>query len=211
MTMTDERPATRSRKSKGMPVRTALTATAVAVVTFFIGYFVAVRLLFPPLPVPEDGIVVPSVLGVGFDDAQAELRALGLVLGDTLGVPHSSVAPGIIVAQDPLPGQQLRAGGRIRVGVSTGLPRMTVPDVVGFRAERATNLLRRLGFEVDQRAEPSDHAEGTVLGTSPSAGTSRTLPSRVLLRVSDGTLQTADSAVVVDTVTSAIDTSTVHW
>lgn len=207
---THERPATRSRRSRGTSLRLVLAGAGIAVLTFLAGYFVAVRILFPPLPVPEDGIIVPAVTGVDYQEAQSQLRGLGLVLGDTLGMPHGSVPPGIIVAQDPLPGQQLRAGSGVRIGVSTGLPRMNVPDVVGFRAERATNLLRRLGFEVDQQVEPDERPAGIVIGTSPVAGTSRTLPSRVLIRVSEGPPAVPDTLMFVDT-TTTIDTAAVNW
>jgi len=188
---------------------TVLAGIGVAAVTFLAGYFVAVRVLFPPLPVPADGTVVPALTGLGFNEADAELRAVGLALGDTLGMPHGTVPPGIIVAQDPLPGQQLRPGDRVRVGISTGLPRMNVPDVVGFRAERATNLLQRLGFQVDQEVEPDDRPAGTVIATMPTAGTSRTLPSRVLLRVSEGPPLLPDGMIGVDT-TLAVDTGFVN-
>lgn len=190
-------------------LRIFLASVVVAAFTFLAGYFVAVRLLFPPLPVPEDGIIVPDITGSGFGQADAQLRGVGLALGDTVGVPHATMPPGIIVAQDPLPGQQLRGGGRVRVGVSTGLARMSVPDVTGFRAERAVNLLRRLGFDVDQQLQPDAQPAGTVLSTTPPAGTSRTLPSRVLLIVSDGSLPLVDTMLVTDPTT--VDTTSVPW
>lgn len=202
-------PRKRQRGSQGGSLRLMLAGIGVAALTFLAGYFIAVRVLFPPLPIPVDGIVVPNVTGTDYDDARSALQGLGLVLGDTLGMPHASMPPGIIVAQDPLPGQQMRNGGRVRVGVSTGLARMNVPDVIGFRAERATNLLRRLGFEVDQQVQPDEAPAGTVVATTPPAGTSRTLPSRILLIVSEGPLFMMDTTMVVDTLIG--DTSAVYW
>jgi serine/threonine-protein kinase len=164
----------------------ALKITALAVVLFFAGYAAAVFLLFPPPAAPEDGIIVPNLTKLTPDAASDRLTPLGLALGDSVRLPHASVAPGLIVAQDPLPGQQMRSGGTVRVGVSSGLPSSTVPDLVGLGARRAQTLLERLGFEVSQSLENSDRANGTVIRSSPEAGIRQALPARVHLVISSG-------------------------
>ena len=159
----------------------------VSLVLFLAGYAAAVFVLFPPPEAPEDGIVVPNLTKLTPDAASDRLTPLGLTLGDsTLRLPHGSVAPGLIVAQDPLPGQQMRSGGTVRVGVSSGLPAATVPDLVGLGARRAQTLLERLGFEVSQSLENSDRPNGTVVRSSPEAGARQQLPARVQLVVSSG-------------------------
>jgi serine/threonine-protein kinase len=162
-----------------------------AVVLFAIGYLIAVFLLFPPPPVPKDGIVVPNLAGQTIDDARERLAPLRLELGDTLSLPHARTAPGLIIAQSPLPGQQLRAGGRVALGLSAGPPSATVPDVVGLGGRRAENLLKRLGFDVEQSLEASDRPNGTVIRSNPEAGQRQSLPARVRLAVSAGRADTA--------------------
>src|SRR5262245_34758064 len=50
---------------------------------FAAGYALAVFVLFPPPPVPEDGIVVPDLNGHTVAAARGRLEPLGLVIGDT--------------------------------------------------------------------------------------------------------------------------------
>lgn len=164
----------------------ALIGAGVLVGTFGLGYLVATRILFPPLPAPENGIVVPDVRGVVVAEATARLQPLGLRRGDEIRMAHPNQPPGIIVAQSPLPGQQLREGGVVTVGVSGGLPRAQVPNVIGFDVEAATAALSQMGLEADQRSEPNDRPIGTVLRIIPEPGTRQPVPSRVLLIVSAG-------------------------
>ncbi|HEY0673460.1 MAG TPA: PASTA domain-containing protein [Longimicrobiales bacterium] len=154
--------------------------------TFGLGYLVATRILFPPLPEPEDGIIVPNLSGVVLAEADRQLRPLGLQRGDMIEVAHPSQPPGIIVAQSPLPGQQLRSGGVVRVAISGGLPKVQVPNVIGFDVERATNVLSQLGLSADKRTEQNDRPAGTVIRISPEPGMSQPVPARVVLFVSTG-------------------------
>jgi serine/threonine-protein kinase len=168
------------------PKAVAITL-GVLVATFGIGYLVATRMLFPPLPAPENGIVVPDLGGTHVSQVNKTLSPLGLRLASgEVRVAHPSQPPGIVVAQDPLPGQQLRAGGVVRVAVSGGLPRVQVPDVVGFDVERATAVLLQLGLSADQVAQESERPIGTVLSIRPEPGQRQPVPARVLLVVSAG-------------------------
>lgn len=92
-----------------------------AVVMFFTGYLIATRILFPPLPEPENGIAVPSLTGLTVPQAQERLRRVGLRLTETMEVPNAQAA-GVIIAQSPLAGQQLRELGAVRVGIAAPLP-----------------------------------------------------------------------------------------
>lgn len=111
------------RRTRKMPAWKvpAILAAAVAIM-FLTGYLVATRILFPPLPEPENGIVVPSLGGLTLAEAQARLRAVDLRVTETLEVP-SAQPTGTVVAQDPLPGQQLRDLGAVRIGIAIPLPR----------------------------------------------------------------------------------------
>ena len=112
-----------------------------ALVMFVIGYFIAVRLLFPPLPAPKNGIVVPRLAGMTVEQAEQKLRALGLRITETIDIVHPTQPRGIIIAQSPLAGQQLRAAGAVQVGVSAGPPRpqerLTAPTPDRLTADTA--------------------------------------------------------------------------
>ena len=179
-------PPPRERWRPGIWVRYTLWAIGTLIVSFAIAYIVAVRVLFPPQEVLAAGIVVPSVAGAPVADARRDLEAVGLRLGDVLSLPHPDRAPGIIIAQAPLPGQQLRAGAHVDVGISAGRAQTQVPDVVGLPEQTASRLLADLGFGVDLQRREARALPGSVIATEPPPGAAVFLPVRVLMLVSAG-------------------------
>jgi eukaryotic-like serine/threonine-protein kinase len=175
-------------------------AAAAVLLPFVIGYLLAVYVLFPPETVQGTGIATPQLVGLHASDAERAVVALTLAGLEVVELPHPNAAVGSVIAQSPLPGQQLRSGALVRVAVSAGRPRGVVPDVAGFPDERAFSLLTRLGFQVEQRREYSSVPIGRVLRVEPAPGTMRDLPSTVLLIVSDGPeLIEAPDDIVPDT------------
>lgn len=188
----------------------ALIGVGVLAGTFALGYLVATRILFPPLPEPENGIAVPDLHGVVITDLNARIQPLGLRSGEEIRVAHPNQPPGIIIAQSPLPGQQLRTGGVVTVAISSGLPRVEVPNVVGFDVERATAVLSQMGLSADQRPEVNERPIGTVLRVVPQPGQKQPVPSRVLLIVSAGPPAApppTDSTVRPDSLTSTAEST----
>jgi eukaryotic-like serine/threonine-protein kinase len=184
-------PGHRSRSAEGSQGgrrwRPLLLALPVAVLLpFIIGYLVAVYVIFPPLPSAGDGIAVPDLVGESAAEAQRALAAAGLGPLDVTELPHPTAPAGEVVAQSPLPGQQLRPGAGVLVALSAGRPRAVVPDVTGFSASRAESLLQRAGFEVVRETQESPVAADRVLRTDPAPGQERAVPSPVTLIVSSG-------------------------
>lgn len=164
-----------------------LIALAVAlVVPFLIGYLMAVYVLFPPTQVSGSGTPTPDLVGRTTSEAQRELVAAGLGDMQITELPHPDAEAGTIVAQSPLPGQQLRPGAGVRVALSTGRPRVLVPDVLGFGVERAESMLTQAGFGVTRSAQESPAPEGRVIRTDPEPGQPLILPASVMLIVSAG-------------------------
>jgi serine/threonine-protein kinase len=155
-------------------------------VPFVIGYIIAVYLIFPPAQTAAEGIPVPDLGGSSIGEAEAVLAAAGLGGLDVMELPHPTAAAGTIIAQSPLPGQQLRPGAGVRVAISQGRARVRVPDVQGFAADRADALLRRTGFAVVYASEQSMAAAGRVLRTDPPAGQELILPATVTIVASAG-------------------------
>jgi eukaryotic-like serine/threonine-protein kinase len=176
------------RPSTGRPMwrRWLPAALAAAIVPFAIGWALAVFVLFPPAEAPGQGVIVPELVGRTVPDAQRELVTAMLGELESWQLPHPSRQPGTIIAQNPLPGQQLRPGARVQVAVSTGRPRGVVPDLAGFQADRAEGLLRRMGFSAHRRGEHSEAPVGRVLRLEPPPGSEHDLPAIVTLIVSEG-------------------------
>jgi beta-lactam-binding protein with PASTA domain len=171
-------------------------ALAAGLIAFGTGYAVATVILFPAPPENGAGIPVPALAGRRLEEAERQLREHGLEVGDVLELPHPDQPVGVVVAQSPLPGQQLRPGARVSLGVSSGPPRARVPDVAGLTAERAAALARMIGFQVSQREEESEAPVGTVIRVEPAPGTEHVVPAPLVLVVSSGPpLPPPDSAV----------------
>lgn len=179
-----------------------------AFLPFLIGYLFAERVIFPPPEIVGEGVPVPPLRGSSEAEARQALTAAGL--GELLitRLPHPDLAEGEIIAQSPLAGQQLRPGAAVRVAVSSGVPRVLVPDVFGFHVDRATGLLDRLGFTVLRTDMESEAPAGRVLEIVPGPGTRLPLPSEVTLTVSTGPpLAVPDTGLIgVDTGGVRVDT-----
>jgi beta-lactam-binding protein with PASTA domain len=186
------RRAPRSRDAKpprgdGLRWRVWVPASlAVIALSFGLGYLLAVRVLFPPSPPGVAGVRVPELVGLSQTEARRELTAAGLTVADVMELPHPDRPAGVVLAQSPLGEQHVPPGTSVALAVSIGQSRAAVPDVIGFTAERAAELLGRRGFQIGRRDRLSDAPVGQVLGTEPAAGTELTLPAAVTLLVSMG-------------------------
>ena len=187
-----------SRMRRLRLTRGVLILAVLSIVLFVSGYLLAVYVMFPPPAAPTIGVVVPDLRGMTLSLARDKLQPLGLETGDTISIPNNQSPMGLIIAQTPLPGQQARAGGRVSVGLSSGPPAVVVPNLVGYGARRAQNLLQRLGFDVAQSMENSDRPNGVVLRSHPEAGNKLPLPARITIVISAG----PPDSVTVDTMTS---------
>jgi len=163
-----------------------LAVLAALTLPFLAGYAVAVRILFPPPAVAATGIPVPALVGKDLETAERDAGSIGLGPLEVMQLPSPTESAGVVIAQSPLAGQQMRNGARIRVAVSTGKPRVLVPDVVGFPVERAASLLSRLGFQAQRIDTESAEPRGQVLSVDPEPGTRLELPARVVITVSQG-------------------------
>jgi serine/threonine-protein kinase len=116
-------------------------------------------------------VAVPSLAGRRLADAGAQAAQRGLALR-VEGRRHDSAVPAEhVVAQEPPPGATLKAHRAVRVWVSLGPRRVTVPVVEGTTARTARLALEQAGVPVARVVEIEEGApEGTVLAQRPPAG-----------------------------------------
>ena len=146
-------------------------------------------------------VQVPNLVGQQDVDAAAQLEAIGLT-ADFERVDDPDVAAGIVIAQDPPPGEELPPESAVRLEVSNGPGSEQVPDVAGRTPEEAANILGRAGFETSFAEEASDTVEdGKVTRTDPPAGSDLAKGETVTVFVSTGSA----SATVPDVVGMAED------
>ena len=172
--------APRSGRTRGLVVR----ALGVAAVMFGVGYLLAALLFF------RGGgahvVTVPDLRGQPEAEARRVLDRLDLEMERGSALVHPEVPVGSVLAQSPLPGQEVPPGSVVRVTLSAGRDRVSVPDVTRFAAAQALDLLMRSGFEVQVDTVPHERARGRVVATEPAAGTPVELPARLRLVVSAG-------------------------
>lgn len=177
------------RSGPGVPgwLRWSGLGLLVLVVSFGVGYLVASRLLFPQPETAGTGIAVPALYGMDRASAERTLAEVGLGLGDVSEVPSLRVGQGRVVAQEPIPEQQLRPGAEVSLAVSGGAPEVRVPPVTGLGGATARDLLRTAGFEVAMSEVWTDEVPGgRVVRTIPEAGAVLRLPAALTLVVSMG-------------------------
>lgn len=177
----------RRRRRAGPPpgLRVGLLLVGLAALAFGVGYLLTALVLFPATD--GDRIVsVPDIRGASLDEARRALAGADLELERGSVLPHPTTPEGAILAQSPLPGQETVAGTAVRVTISAGAARRTVPNLDGMPAEGAARALEAAGFAVRVDEVEHERAAGTVLAVQPSPGSQVQLPASVVLRVSSG-------------------------
>ena len=132
----------------------------------------------------QDESTVPAVTGMRQEPAEAAVRDAGLEPESTQ--QQSSKPAGIVLGQSPDAGAEVDEGSSVRLVVSTGPPRETVPDVVGETRSEAVDALAAAGFESDVTEAFSDKKAGTVVSQDPKAGAQLDEGGTVTLAVSKG-------------------------
>ena len=141
----------------------------------------------PPGAAPSEGaalVEVPDVVGLGFGEADAQLRALGLEPEPSYQV-NIEVPENTVFAQSPPAGQRIAEDDIVALTVSQGeIPR--VPAVRGRNRVDAEQILRNVGFGVIVIEGPSQAEAGTVVFQEPTSGTELALGEAVTITVSTG-------------------------
>jgi beta-lactam-binding protein with PASTA domain len=142
-----------------------IAALAIVLLALGVGAFKIHQQLTKPV-----FVAVPRVVGVSAKKAMHSAAAVGLHAVITGSVSDYHVAKGDVVRQLP-EGGRLLEGSRLRLIVSSGLPRFKVPTVQGGRLDGARSLLATVGFKVGTVTRRySEQPAGTVLRQSPSSG-----------------------------------------
>ena len=129
-------------------------------------------------------VEVPDVVGLGFGEADAQLRALGLEPEPSYQV-NIEVPENTVFAQSPPAGQRIAEDEVVALTVSQGeIPR--VPAVRGRNRVDAEEILRNAGFGVIVIDGPSQAEAGTVVFQEPTSGTELALGEAVTITVSTG-------------------------
>ncbi|MEU9729970.1 Stk1 family PASTA domain-containing Ser/Thr kinase [Streptomyces sp. NPDC048002] len=131
---------------------------------------------------------VPALLTQTEAKAEDRLGQAGLEVGGVERAFSDTVERGRVISTDPEAGSRIRHNDAVNLVISKGPQVVTVPDLEGYRLDKAKDELSEAGLEPGMvTREFSDSvARGSVISTTPEAGTERRSGSAVALVVSKG-------------------------
>jgi eukaryotic-like serine/threonine-protein kinase len=118
-------------------------------------------------------------------DAVRKIHDLGL-RAQPVREPNAQFAETIVFRQSPQPGERIQKGNVVTIYVSTGPPKVTVPEVVGLSSDDALGRLQDAKLKGKTLPVESDKPQGEVVSQAPTEGASVDEGSRVTIRVSKG-------------------------
>lgn len=132
-------------------------------------------------------VPVPNVKGKSVDEARSILSKSKVKMQITKKVNDDKVPAGHIISQDPEWGQKVEEGSTVKVVVSKGAGKITVPDVVGKTEAQATYLLAKENLELGEVSrEYSNAPEDEVIAQEPEAGSKVKKGATINITVSKG-------------------------
>jgi serine/threonine-protein kinase len=148
---------------------------------------------------------VPSVVGMSQAEAAGQIRDAGLV--PRFERQESTEPEGQVIDQTPAAGTSVRKGSDVTVTVSSGVAKVTVPNVVGESEDEAKADLSAAGLNARVvRTTTSDpNEDGQVLSQSPQAGAR--LPRGEAVTISVGKFKQPATTTTTTTTTTGSTTT----
>ncbi|MFE5111368.1 Stk1 family PASTA domain-containing Ser/Thr kinase [Streptomyces sp. NPDC056663] len=175
----DERPDRRRQKKSN----TSTILLIAAGILVLIGAILIGRSVFSGDNSDNGKVDVPNMVGSTVDEAKDLATNAGVLLKVGSKEPCEDQPKGKICSQTPKDGQ-MQENETVTVVVSTGAPKVEVPDVTEKSEESARKNLEDKGFTVRVVASESADAEpGTVLDQDPKGGTKAEPESEVKITV----------------------------
>lgn len=142
---------------------------------------------------PGSRVVVPSTVGGTYDEAMNSFTPLGLTAVVVENRYDEEIPKGKIIQSIPEGGGKVDAGGSVKLIISKGPERYTIPSVKGLTPEAAQAVITKSPLTVGTITEVfnSDIPKGYVISSTPIAGTSVKRDATVDLIVSKGIEQVA--------------------
>jgi beta-lactam-binding protein with PASTA domain len=130
---------------------------------------------------------LPNCVKLTVNDCVRALSGAGFDHSKLWPTDSATVPPNVVIATVPAAGQLAAVASDIAVQVSTGPETRRVPDVSGQTFDQATSNLKAAGFSIILRG-PVDSTlpVGRVVSTDPSPGTTLSIQSAIMLKVSLG-------------------------
>ncbi|TXJ81892.1 Stk1 family PASTA domain-containing Ser/Thr kinase [Streptomyces lavendulae] len=166
----DDRPDRRRQQPKKSNTSTILLI--VAGVLVLIGAILIGKYAFSGHGVNEKP-TVPSFVGMSEKDARNTAANVDLKVTVSDRKRCENEPKGMVCAQDPAKGTKVDKNTTVGLVISTGAPKVAVPNVLGqtFDAAQSALTVDKYQFKVNRKDEVSTQPAGTVIRQSPDLGT----------------------------------------
>jgi eukaryotic-like serine/threonine-protein kinase len=165
------------------------TAMYVVLAVFLIAAFGAGYYLFGR-PLPNLGATIPLADYTRMTDAQANAAIVNAGLRVKIDKsPSDSVPANRVVSQDPAPGTNVEKNSLVSLVISSGMPTLAVPSMLGYpwvEAERTLQSWPNAKFTVDVKRRFDQGPKDSVIDQLPKPGSQVREGSKITLTVSDG-------------------------
>ncbi|WP_406727997.1 Stk1 family PASTA domain-containing Ser/Thr kinase [Streptomyces sp. GD-15H] len=131
---------------------------------------------------------VPPLLAKTEKEARERLADAGLGVGQVREAYSDTVKRGTVISTDPEAGARIRGTDSVSLTLSKGPQTVRVPDVDGYRLDKARSVLKDAGLEPGMVTQEfsEDASKGFVISTRPGKDTEVRAGSAVALTVSKG-------------------------
>jgi serine/threonine-protein kinase len=175
----DDRPDRRRQQKKS---NTSTILLVVAGLLVLVGAILIGKWAFTDQNTDDGKVTVPSFVGHPEKTARRMAGNVDLKVSVTKKECENQ-ATGNVCSQDPEQGEKVDKNTTINLVVSTGAPKVTVPDVRGIQFDQAQAQLEEKGFDVDKKTQVSAQTPGVVITQDPNGGTSKEKGTTITLTV----------------------------
>jgi serine/threonine-protein kinase len=162
----DDRPDRRRQQKKS---NTSTILLVIAGILVLVGAVLIGRVIFTPTN--DDGQTkAPNLVGSTLKKAEGLASNVGVTVKVGAEEPCEDQDKGEICSQDPAADAMMDKDGTVTVVVSTGAPKIEVPNILEKSEEGARQVLEDKGFTVNVTTEESEKTEGTVIKQDPKGG-----------------------------------------
>jgi serine/threonine-protein kinase len=170
--------------------RNRYIALLMAVVVGFTSWYVLIG--------PGSRVVVPSTVGATEDEIRSVLSPLGLTFTIIEERYSEDIPEGRVIESAPTAGEKVDQAGNVKIVLSKGPERYSVPAVIGLTPQAATALITRSPLLVAPLQEIFSETipKGYVISSTPTVGTRVKRDTQITLVVSKGIEQIAIASYV---------------
>ena len=131
-------------------------------------------------------VAVPALVGATEEEARNQLAQAGLKVGTLTRTEGEADQIGRVITCDPEPGTKVDGASLVNIAIGIQATTVPIPTVQGQDAGDAQQVLESAGFKVTKETVDGGGDSGSVVGTSPPAGTQAKKGSTVALQISSG-------------------------